>query len=120
VSPEHTKMSFLNATNQQDVDVCPDKFHLYETGTCRTIHKSKGDEFECVLVVLEARRGSTFNENTGLSFLLNPNLLSNEEHRVNYVALSRAQNHLYISTPTLSAANETFLRALDVEVERLP
>jgi DNA helicase-2/ATP-dependent DNA helicase PcrA len=93
--------------------------NLYETGTCRTIHKSKGDEFECVLVVLEARRGSAFNENTVLSFLLNPNLLSNEEHRVNYVALSRAQNHLYISTPTLSAANETSLRALSIEVERL-
>lgn len=94
--------------------------NLYETGTCRTIHKSKGDEFECVLVILEARRGRAFNENTALSFLLNPNLLANEEHRVNYVALSRAQNHLYISTPTLSAANETSLKALGIEIETLP
>ncbi|CDT28712.1 hypothetical protein BN1088_60008 [Sphingobacterium sp. PM2-P1-29] len=47
-------------------------------------------------------------------------MLSNEEQRVNYVALSRAQNHLYISTPTLSAANETSLKALGLEVERLP
>lgn len=93
--------------------------NLYEAGTCRTIHKSKGDEFECVLVILEARRGSTFNENTGLSFLLNPNLLTNEEHRVNYVALSRAQNHLYISTPTLSVANESSLRSLGFDIERL-
>jgi DNA helicase-2/ATP-dependent DNA helicase PcrA len=93
--------------------------NLYETGTCRTIHKSKGDEFECVLVVLEARGSGAFNENTGLSFLLNPDLLSNEEHRVNYVALSRAQNHLYISTPTLSATNEISLKSLGFDVERL-
>ncbi len=94
--------------------------NLYETGSCRTIHKSKGDEFECVLVVLESRRGNAFNENTGLSFLLAPNLKANEEHRVNYVALSRAQDHLYISTPSLSLSNEVKIKSMGIQVKRLP
>ncbi|WP_406825432.1 UvrD-helicase domain-containing protein [Pedobacter sp. KACC 23697] len=94
--------------------------NLYETGSCRTIHKSKGDEFDCVLVILEGRRGNAFNENNALSFLLSPNLASNEEHRIHYVALSRSQNNLFISSPSLSAANETRFKAMGIDVQRLP
>jgi DNA helicase II / ATP-dependent DNA helicase PcrA len=58
----------------------------------RTIHKSKGDEFENVLLVLK--------DSSDLSFLLNPDL-EKEEHRINYVAVSRAKKRLFISVPTL-------------------
>lgn len=94
--------------------------NIYESGTCRTIHKFKGDEFDCVLVVLDGKKGKAYNENTALSFLLNPNLSLNEEHRVNYVGISRAQNHLFISTPTLSQTNEDSLKRLGFLIERIP
>lgn len=94
--------------------------NLYETGTCRTIHKSKGDEFGCVLVILEAMENRAFNEKTALSFLLEPNLVSNEEHRISYVAVSRAIDNLFISSPSLSAANELKLKAMGINVHRLP
>ena len=51
--------------------------NIYETGNCKTVHKSKGDEFECVLLLLEAKGANAFNENTALSFLTAPNLVSN-------------------------------------------
>ena len=68
----------------------------------KTIHKAKGDQFDTVLVVL-------LNEND-LNFLLDPNLLGNnlasEEHRIYYVAASRAVNNLFISVPSLSSINQ--------------
>lgn len=67
----------------------------------KTIHKSKGDEFDNVLVILK--------EEYDLNFLTNPNLESNEEHRINYVAVSRARNKLFISVPTLNQANRNLL-----------
>ena len=60
----------------------------------KTIHKAKGDEFENVLIVLK--------EESDLEFLLNPNLNAKEEQRINYVAISRAINRLFINIPSLS------------------
>ncbi|MDJ1473799.1 ATP-dependent helicase [Xanthocytophaga flava] len=60
--------------------------------TChKTIHKSKGDEFDNVLVILE--KGD-------VEYLLKPGLLT-EEQRIIYVALSRAKNRLFINLPEL-------------------
>ncbi len=70
----------------------------------RTIHKSKGDEFENVMLIID--------KETDLSFLFSPNLDENEDHRVYYVAMSRAKNRLFISTPTLSVSNRTKLSRL--------
>ncbi|MBK6965094.1 MAG: ATP-binding domain-containing protein [Bacteroidales bacterium] len=71
----------------------------------KTIHKAKGDEFDNVLLVLE--------EEKDLDFILNPNLnlttTVGEEHRINYVAVSRAKNRLFISVPTLAADKQTLL-----------
>lgn len=58
----------------------------------KTIHNAKGDEFKNVLLVLE-KEGKT-------SFLLESDL-SKEEHRIRYVAVSRAKDRLFISVPTL-------------------
>ena len=68
----------------------------------RTIHKAKGDEFDNVLVVVKGRYGRNFNENRDLAFLLTPDLVANEDHRVNYVACSRAKENLLINVPELS------------------
>ena len=44
------------------------------------------------------------------SFITNPNVNANEEHRINYVAVSRARNKLFISVPTLNQNNRTLLQ----------
>jgi DNA helicase-2/ATP-dependent DNA helicase PcrA len=76
----------------------------------RTIHKSKGDEFDCVLVVLSENNKGVFDENEQLGFLLKPDM-ENEEHRINYVAISRAMNNLYINAPIVSESNKKLLMA---------
>jgi DNA helicase-2/ATP-dependent DNA helicase PcrA len=74
----------------------------------RTIHKSKGDEFENVVLVLD--------KETDLSFLFSPDLDDNEQHRVFYVAMSRAKKRLFISTPTLSDSNRSKLAKMPFSV----
>lgn len=110
--------TFYNATPYSHISAAVK--NLYEVGNCRTVHKAKGEEFDCVLVVLEAKGRNAFNEVTALSFLIAPDLIGNEEHRVNYVAVSRAKDHLYISTPTLSISNEATLSGMNINIKRLP
>lgn len=59
----------------------------------KTIHKSKGDEFDNVLIV--------FKSSNELELFLNPDLKKNEEHRISYVALSRARERLFINVPEI-------------------
>lgn len=63
----------------------------------KTIHKSKGEEYENVFVILK--------EEEDIEFLLSPDLNGNNTHRVYYVATSRAIKRLFINVPTLSAEN---------------
>jgi len=77
----------------------------------KTIHKSKGDEFDNVFVVL--------NEEKDLAFMLAPQLDDEVAHRVYYVGISRAIQRLYVNTPTLSAENELAIAALPIRVERI-
>lgn len=65
-----------------------------ERSSCKTIHKSKGDEFDNVLVVMKTE--------AQCDFLINQSLRL-EEHRLFYVALSRARERLFISIPSLGA-----------------
>lgn len=75
----------------------------------KTIHKSKGDEFDNVLIVL--------NDERELNFLLNPDL-NNSEHRVWYVGVSRAKENLFLVVPTLSESNKEQLIE-KVEIQEL-
>jgi DNA helicase-2/ATP-dependent DNA helicase PcrA len=80
-----------------------DKYKYKELAVCvnikednslnRTIHKAKGDEFDNVILVLKKA--------SDLAFVLNPDLEGDEEHRINYVAVSRARKKLFISVPSL-------------------
>lgn len=63
----------------------------------KTIHKSKGEEFDNVFVILKDEKD--------IEFILSPNLNENNAHRVYYVAASRAIKRLFINVPTLSAEN---------------
>ena len=61
---------------------------------CKTVHNAKGDEFKNVLIV--------FEKESDLSIFINNDLQNNEEDRIKYVAISRAQDGLFISVPELS------------------
>ncbi len=63
----------------------------------KTIHKSKGEEYDNVFVILK--------EEDDIEFLLSPDLNRNNVHRVYYVATSRAIKRLFINVPTLSPEN---------------
>ena len=60
-----------------------------ETRLTRTIHQAKGGEAEAVFVVLD---------NGEAEHILNPQA-GEEEHRITYVALSRAKSELFIYCP---------------------
>lgn len=69
----------------------------------RTIHKAKGDEFNNVLLVLKKEED--------LAFILKHDL-EKEEQRIAYVAISRAQERLFISVPTLKQSKKASLSKL--------
>ncbi|MGX5858288.1 UvrD-helicase domain-containing protein [Dyadobacter jiangsuensis] len=93
--------------------------NLYEAGNHRTIHKAKGDEFNLVMMTFDLDKDGKFEDSKALEFITKPDLARNEDHRVGYVALSRAQNHLVISVPSLSTAIKAKLESLDISVEVL-
>lgn len=74
----------------------------------KTIHKSKGEEYDNVFVVLK--------EEKDLEFLLSPNLNDNNSHRVYYVAASRAINRLFICVPTLSEEKRIQLKGMPINI----
>lgn len=76
----------------------------------RTIHKSKGDEFDDVLLVLK--------KDADLKFILQP-LLAGEEQRIFYVAVSRAKEKLFLSVSALSVTEEERIKLI-IDVIRLP
>ncbi len=67
----------------------------------KTIHKAKGDEYNNVMIIA--------TQEDDLQFLISPALDAKEEHRIHYVAASRARERLFISVPSLSATNQTIL-----------
>lgn len=75
---------------------------------CRTIHKSKGDEFSNVMLILK--------KESDLDFLFNPDLDGEEEHRIYYVAASRAKRKLFISIPALADGNRTKLNDFPLKI----
>lgn len=74
----------------------------------KTIHKSKGDEYDNVFVVLK--------KEDDLGFMLSPDLNSKTAHRVYYVAASRAIKRLFINVPTLSAENRAKLASMPINI----
>jgi DNA helicase-2/ATP-dependent DNA helicase PcrA len=92
-------LDFYTNNTYQQLAVCVNI--IEDDSMHRTIHKSKGDEFDNVLLILEKEQD--------LNFLFTPNLDNDEDHRVFYVAMSRAKKRLFISIPTLSNAHRVQL-----------
>jgi|26BtaG_2_1085354.scaffolds.fasta_scaffold13401_2 DNA helicase-2/ATP-dependent DNA helicase PcrA len=76
-----------------------------------TIHKSKGSEFDSVLLLMR--------ELKELDVLIASDL-NKEEQRISYVALSRAKNKLFINVPTMQESIRAKLLSIDsIEVVNL-
>jgi len=83
----------------------------------RTIHKAKGAEFDNVILVLDKRdKAGKFLEAEELGFLITPKLKNDEEHRVRYVAVSRARDTLFINAPNISDSTKEILIQLGFEI----
>lgn len=67
-----------------------------------TIHKSKGKEYKNVFIV---------GDDTMREFLLSPDL-DKEEHRVRYVAISRAKNNVFIQLNELNEKEESKIKKM--------
>lgn len=69
-----------------------------------TIHKSKGLGFDNVILVFPEKE-------VGLQFLLNTDLQQEyDDHRLYYVACSRARNRLFINLPSIDEKEKALLR----------
>lgn len=79
---------FYNTNSYKHLSICIN--FKEDISDHRTIHKAKGDEFENVLLIPNS-----------LDFLINPDLENDEEHRIYYVGLSRAESRLFIVFPKL-------------------
>ncbi|RXZ02187.1 ATP-dependent helicase [Fictibacillus sp. S7] len=79
----------------------------------KTIHQSKGEEYETVCVDIPSK-----GDGKELEFLVNPNM-DTESHRVYYVALSRAQNSLIIKLESISTEHSIVLEGLGFKIVNL-
>lgn len=79
----------------------------------KTIHQSKGDEFETVCITF-----SPESKESNLEFLINPDM-NKESHRVYYVALSRAMNNLLIKIDEIETTTEEQLKQVGFEIIKL-
>lgn len=72
-----------------------------DTSNHITIHKSKGSEFKNVMLV---------DNKCIKEILLTPNLHNDEEHRIVYVAISRAERKLFLQVEELDILDEMKIR----------
>lgn len=91
---------FYENSKYKEFAICVNSIN--EKSDNKTIHQSKGDEFDNVMII---------KEDDNLDFLTNPDLINNEEHRIYYVAMSRAKEKLFINIPYLN--NPQSLKALE-------
>lgn len=92
---------FYDTHKYKELAICINQ--IEDKSNNKTIHQSKGDEFENVILI---------KKNKKLDFLLNPDLKKNEEHRIDYVAISRAKDNLMINIQCLSKDDEENLKKL--------
>lgn len=85
---------FYSNNQYKDIAICINI--IEDTSNHITVHKSKGSEFENVFAI----------NNDFKDFLLAPDLENNEEHRIMYVAISRAKRKLFLLISELDESNK--------------
>jgi DNA helicase II / ATP-dependent DNA helicase PcrA len=82
---------------------------LYEDkGNIKTIHGAKGSEYDSVLLYLN---------NDEIDYLIDPKINdSSDDCRIYYVALSRAKDLLFISSPSLFGEKRARLSDLGIRI----
>ena len=95
---------FYDNTNYNSLALCVNI--VEDTSNNITIHKSKGAEFDNILLVLDDEKK--------LNFITASNLDGSEEHRLKYVAISRAKKNLFISVPSLDKATAKLVEDLEI------
>lgn len=76
-------------------------------GYIRTIHSAKGSEFNSVLVIMDEKQKK---------YLFNFDL-EKEEHRIFYVAFSRAKEKLFINVPILNESEAEYLIKRNIDIQ---
>jgi DNA helicase-2/ATP-dependent DNA helicase PcrA len=100
--------TFAQAANVNDL-VLSLKLGEEKNSNIRTIHKSKGAEFQSVLVY--------FEDNKDIQHLINPDVKNEEDDgRLYYVAMSRAEDYLCLATYELSQEIIDALSKLNVKL----
>lgn len=90
---------FYEKTSYRKMAICVNI--IEDSSNHVTIHKAKGAEYENVFVI---------GNQDMLNLLLKPDLENNEEHRVFYVAMSRAKKKLFIQIENLKDTEEKSLK----------
>lgn len=96
----HTYVEMAMSVLQSDCDA-----------THKTIHKAKGEEYKNVLIVL--------NDQEDLEVLYNPDLDNKGAHRVYYVAMSRAEDNLFITVPAIDDEIKKKLASVPIRILEL-
>lgn len=78
------------------------------TAIHKTIHKSKGEEFDNVMMVI--------NTNDDVDFLTSPDLYRKPSHRVYYVGMSRAKKNLFINIEFISESDRNKLQGVPIQL----
>lgn len=110
--------AFANAAEKYDCSTlleCVKPKDTEEVRNTRTIHKAKGAEANNVLVCLHGKKGAQER----LKHILHPTTPSDEEHRITYVALSRARNRLFVATQQITVPDEAALQTLGFHIVRI-
>lgn len=83
-----------------------------------TIHGAKGTEYNMVsLFIFDDGYNKAENK---LKTFINAANMQNERHRIKFVALSRAQDYLYIVVPELTEENEQIIKSTQLyKIERI-
>lgn len=101
------------ANNHQIKELYANVNSSYEFSKNRTIHKTKGAEFESVLIYFE-------EEDDFKKSVLTPNINSDDDFtRTYYVAFSRAKRHLFLAIPSanpelITNANHMGIHVIDL------
>lgn len=83
-----------------------------EDSLFKTIHKAKGEEYNNVFVMIPEE-----DEEKSLEFIFKSDIINKQDHRVYYVACSRAKENLFINVPKVSEKNKEKLKDIGFIIE---